>query len=540
MRTRWVSFAGLLLGLALPLGLAAQGTGTADIPLDDNAYTYIDALLNRGVLRSLSSLERPYSLAEVRAALDRDHARIDASRTLIGYATGLRRALKKYDAGTYDARLHRPTQDSSRTALMRYQLGADIYATAQTSSIREVMEDNGEHAVYPGGDIRALAEMGPVTVFFRPIVDGRLLQDPQFMIGDHPKDNARVQDGYIDARWPFAEVFFGRESRNWGPPDLSGLLLGDYVYSYDHLYARIGPRALHLQMIVARLNDVVYGGDTVAERYFSIHRLETSWHTFEFALTEAIVYGGPGQGFNLSYINPVNIFWFSQLNETTARPSPYGTNGSKKVSAEIAWRSRTLGNFSGQFYLDNYEFTENSCLPVCGKPNSFGLTAEVDGFPFIGQQRLFGYYTLVSNLSYRNDNPYEAYDEWGLGLGRGYADYDEARLGIDLAAVPRVPLKLYASYRRQGQGSYLNLIPPPDSLLTTPTIFSGIVSHIERVGLSGAVTIPYFEISGDVGVNHATNYNNLAGVTRTSIAGTIKASLVISRLFGGAISPPRD
>ncbi len=402
------------------------------------------------------------------------------------------------------------------------------------------MLDNATRAVYPGADLRVVGEAGPVTAVFNPVVDGRLLRDPQFMIGEDPKDNARVQNGYLDARWPIAEVFFGRESRNWGPPDLDGLLLGHYVYSYDHFYARLGPKALHLEMIATRLNDVVLGGDTVAERYFSIHRLAATWHTFEFALEESFIYGGPGQGLSLAYLNPFNVFWLSQLNETTPHASPYPTNGKKAYSAQMAVRSRTLGNYSAEFYLDDYEVTEASCLPICGKPNSFGLTAEVDGFPFIGEQRVFAYYTRVTSLSYREANPYEAYDEWGLGLGRGFSDYDEARVGIDLAAIPKVPLKLYLGYRRQGQGNYRLVEPPPDSLLTTPTIFSGIVSHIARLGVIGAVTLPYFELSGDVGVNHATNYNNVAGVTRTSIAGSIKMAFAIARLFGGTVRTPGD
>src|SRR5262249_13654583 len=154
--------------------------------------------------------------------------------------------------------------------------------------------------------------------------------------------------------------------------------------------------------------------------------------------------------------------------------------------------------------------------------------------------RLFGYYTRITNLSYRNDNPYESYDQWGLGIGRGYSDYDEARVGVDLAVVPEMPLKVYLGYRRQGQGNYRIPEPALDSLPTTPTIFSGIVSHITRLGVIGAVTLPWLEVSGDVGVNHATNYENIAGVNRTLLAGTVKVSLVVARLFGGVVRTPGD
>ncbi len=525
----------------LCLASAARAQGTADIPLDDNAYFYIDALLARGVLRSLSSLERPYSLAELRKALEHDSELIDDSRPLRGYAKGLRRALRKYDAGSFDAREHRPPQDSTHTPLLRYNVGANVYATAQTSTIREVMLDDETRAVYPGGTLRVLGEAGPVSVVFRGVVDGRLLQDPQFMIGDAPKDNARVDDGYIDARWPIAEVFFGRESRNWGPGDVDGLLLGHYVYSYDHFYARLGPPGLHGQIIVARLNDMVYAGDSLAERYFTIHRLATRWHTFEFALTESFIYGGPGQGFDFRYLNPLNIFLLSQNNESTQRAAGYTINGNKAYALETAWRTHSLGSYALEVYLDDIQLhPTQACQPVCSKPTSGGAAVTVDGFPFIGPHRLFASYTIMSNLSYRNDNPYEAYDEWGLGLGQGYTDYDEVKAGVDLALLPEIPLKVYGAYRRQGQGNYRVVEPPPDSLPFTPTIFSGVVSYIGRVGVTGAVTGPWIELSGDVGVNHARNYDNVQGISRWSLAGTIKLTLYVARLFGGTVRAPED
>jgi hypothetical protein len=111
---------------------------------------------------------------------------------------------------------------------------------------------------------------------------------------------------------------------------------------------------------------------------------------------------------------------------------------------------------------------------------------------------------------------------------------------VDLAVLPEVPLKVYGAYRRQGQGNYREVEPPADSLPFTPTIFSGVVSHIARLAVTGAVTGSWVELSGDVGVNHATNYDNLPGITRWSIAGTIKLSLSVARLFGGTVHVPED
>lgn len=508
--------------------LRAQG---ADLPLDDNAYAYIDALLARGFLHSLSSLERPYKVREVRKALDADSL-VDGSGPMRGFAAGLRRAMRKYDAGSYDAELHRARQDSSDQTVVRYALGFDAYANVQTSSVRELMLNNNKRSIYPAADARILAEAGPFTVAFRGGIDGRLVHDPEFMIGAHPVESALVTDAYLDGTWKLAELFLGREQRNWGPAALDGLNLGHYAYPYDQVYAQLGPRAFHLQFLAARLNDMQVAPDTLANRYFSIHRLATRWHTFELAVTESFLYGGPGRGFELHYLNPVNVFFLSQNVE--------GADGKKQYSGQIAWRSRPWGNYSGEFLLGDVQITAPTCKPLCQKPASYGLTMSVDGFPFVGDQRLFAWYTRVTNFTYRNDNPWETYEYQGVSLGRGYSDYDEVRAGLDLAVVPEVPLKLYASYRRQGQGDYRIPIPPPDSFAVTPTIFSGIVSRTARLAVSGAVTGSFVELSGDVGVNHVTNYNHVAGNTRSLFAGRVRVSIYTAPLFGGAIRPPDD
>ena len=63
----------LLLGalwcvVAGPTSAAAQAS--AYVPLDDIAYTYIDALMARGMFTDLSMLERPFTQRALRVAID--------------------------------------------------------------------------------------------------------------------------------------------------------------------------------------------------------------------------------------------------------------------------------------------------------------------------------------------------------------------------------------------------------------------------------------------------------------------------------------
>ena len=126
--------------------------------------------------------------------------------------------------------------------------------------------------------------------------------------------------------------------------------------------------------------------------------------------------------------------------------------------------------------------------------------------PLSGDQRWFASYTRVSYLAYRTPAPAETYDVFGVGLGRGFSDYDEIKIGADLAVVRRTPLRLYVAHRRQGEGDYRDGYPLPADYATTPAFLGGVVMGVTRVALSGASRWRDLEIGGD-----------LASITRPTI-----------------------
>jgi hypothetical protein len=151
------------------------------------------------------------------------------------------------------------------------------------------------------------------------------------------------------------------------------------------------------------------------------------------------------------------------------------------------------------------------------------VTAE--GIPAVGNQRLFASYTRVSNLAYHTPNVAERYAIYSVGLGRGWSDYDEARAGIDLALIPRTPLKLYAAYRRQGEGDYRLPYPDEADYATTPAIFSGVIWKTTRLALSGATLIGRdFDLSFDAGVNRSIDRYHTEGLKETIFEGRARAT----------------
>jgi hypothetical protein len=100
-----------------------------------------------------------------------------------------------------------------------------------------------------------------------------------------------------------------------------------------------------------------------------------------------------------------------------------------------------------------------------------------------------------------------------------------------------VPLKIYAALSRQGQGDYRLPFPPVASWPTTTAFLSGVVSHVYRAGVSGAVSLPWLDVSGDIGLNHVSNYQHVAGDDKNLFAGRVVVSLTWRRLLSGTFQP---
>lgn len=486
---------------------SANAQASAYVPLDDIAYTYIDALMARGAFKEFSTLERPFTQRTLRVAIDSARSQ-KHSRVVGSYLEALYKAVEKYAV--------RPgNSDTLATRTFRARFTGDVYLTSQTSGRRELMLADRENDVRPGGAIRLAMAGGPVVGFTRTLIDTRLNTDPEFAGRKDRKLAGRTEEGYLSGQWKYGELSFGRVGRNWGPPTLHGLQLGNYAYTYDHLYGLIGSDKLHWSTVIARLDNFQLPSGALDQRYFSIHRLAVRRGRWEVAGSESYVYSGVGRGFEPSLANPFNIFGLSWRNENQA--------GNFGLGAEVAYRSGRFGTLAAHLLIDDLQV--DRCNPNCREPSSYGFTLAAEGLPLRGDQRWFTSYTRVSNLAYRTPTPAETYEVFGIGLGRGFSDYDEVKLGADLALVRRTPLRLYIAHRRQGEGDYRATYPAPAEYATTPGIFSGVVMGVTRVGLSGASRWRDFELGGDIGVNHNTNDLHVNGASRTSFEGKLKVAI---------------
>jgi hypothetical protein len=121
----------------------------------------------------------------------------------------------------------------------------------------------------------------------------------------------------------------------------------------------------------------------------------------------------------------------------------------------------------------------------------------------------------------------ERYSSFGVGLGRGYSDYDELRVGADVAVIPRFPLRIYLAHRRQGEGDYRNPYPAVADYRTTPGIFSGVLWTVNRAAVTGALTVGQdFQVDGEAGVNQNTNRMHIRGYDLTEFEGRVRLTWV--------------
>lgn len=484
------------------------------MPIDDIAYRFADALIARGELRGVSLLERPYTAQQLSAgadtALGHTHSAIVKS-----YAIALRTALQRYAVDTTGA-----TTSPDNPAFLA---NADVFSTAQTSGQRELMLADTNSSVTGGAGFRLAMVAGPMAAVIHPIIDNRLNNDPDFAGKQDRIIAGRTEDAYVSGQWKYATVFAGRMARNWGPSALQGLQLGSAPYTYDHLYTQIGTDRIHMSALATRLDDA-FQPDGVYARYFYTHRLSVRWRDLEVGTSEGYLAYGIGRSYDPALMNPLNLYALSWRNDHIA--------GNLTIGGTMALRTGRFGNYSTELLLGNLQI--DSCPELtCQEPSSYGFSATAEGVPLFGDQRLFASYSRLSGLAYRaKQGPAGQYASLGIGLGQAFSDYDELKVGADLAVVPYTTVRIYGAFRRQGQGDYHLPFPLPAAYPVTPGFLQGVVEKVARAGVEGGGLIaPGFELTADIGVNHVTNSDHLVGVTRNTIAARAKFQWTPRSLF---------
>lgn len=503
-------------GLAQSLchqGRVDQGTRRASgyLSLGHWAYPYLDLLIDRGTIRSLDPLIRPFRRIDVARAIleaERDDLTV-AEREWLGL---VRRELEREFIGLEEAGASAPYVSGS--------VGFGV--RGMSDSHRDVLRPEGKGALYPFISVQAVAEFPNVAAELRFRWDDWLGNDPQFPEGDvtesHPNFlgafdfRGRTEEGYMEVQIPFFRFMLGRINRNWGLASRSGLLVSGFPYSYDQVAYRVGADCLNLTGFVAQLDEF----DGNVKRWLSTHRV--SWRpraNLALSVGESVVYGGENRGFDFRLSNPMSVWLVGGY----GRDYEEGPNSNNSMTELSAWW-RPAGDLITYLSLLIDDF------PGGGTPAQYAFTLSVQA-PRLGRRlSLRLVYDQVAALTYRTVLDHQRYTTREVGLGHDITDSDRVAVQLDWYPPGGLRLSPALQLMRRGEGD-LRDPWPADASEEGPVLFIGQVETTLRLSLSGSwLPERWLWMTWDVGVNHVEDVGHLEGARDTELVGKVLVQLL--------------
>jgi hypothetical protein len=300
--------------LATPALLAAQASPF--VPLDDPGLPLVEHLIARGDITDPSPFIRPFRRADVR--------RVIAEAESLGTGNGeeLRRLADYYSELAHNN---------------RWRFSARVGAQSFTHARRDLLHPAGPSVTRPYGEVELSAVIGNVALVTRPVLEPRLIADPDWP-GRKDLDVAgRQSEAYISAQFSSASLLYGQLDHNWGPVGLPGIPLSNYGYGRPALAFEIGTDVVRLRSLAASLSDERDGSNQVVHRYFFGHRLSAQLsNRIHFGLWETVVFAGADRNADARQLNPLSLSFLENA-------YGLGEETNTMLGADLHWKvSRAL------------------------------------------------------------------------------------------------------------------------------------------------------------------------------------------------------
>jgi hypothetical protein len=493
----------LLVLIASAGGLAAQ-EASPYVPLGNWAMPYVEQLIASGVLRDPTPLTRPLKQADLVRALEA----VDTLRVTDAVYATVQRLLRAF----------RPEVPGPR-----YRIAGDAGVAAATYNVRDPLElgrgvpsrPYGPNRLFASAGAELQLEFGSGVAVAHLYEDTRLRTDPDWF--DTRRNGLRAAEAYVGGQWRYAELSFGVLDRNWGPSGIQGLLLSDDPYNMDNLAVRLGPPSVNLQAMVTQLDTRTDSTGAVVNRYMMQHRLYLHppgrWTV---ALWEGTVWSGIGRQPEPWFLNIVNVGYLvgSYVGSSTRQSNSF-------LGLDVERRGATT--LFSQFMLDDIQVQRRDSTDL--KPPSYGFTVGAKGGLRQGTFAWTAFYTRVTSLTYRNEEPTEVPLFHLLGTGRNFSDYDQATVKLSALTPPGALLEPELTLLRQGEGDPRLPHPPVSAYPTFPTIFEGVVERTIRIALGGRWQRAGWGIGGNAGVHLVHNAGHVTGASATHFVGSLGVTI---------------
>jgi hypothetical protein len=496
-----LTYCALVLAGGLAAGpLAAQGSPY--IPLDDPRLPLLEHLISRGDLEDPSPMVRPFRRADAARVLA-------AADTVSGTVTGnLMHAL----------RTEFEPLDAPNTWEVEGRAGGQGYTHAR----RDLLHPAGTGRVRPFAEVRGQALIGRIALVTRPVGEPRLIDDPDWP-GRHAVDFVgRMAEAYISAQFGWGSLFYGQMDRNWGPVGLPGVGLSDYSYGREGAAIDIGTRDLRLYAFAGGLKDESDDSGRVIHRYFFAHRLGARLSDrLRLAIWETTVLAGPDRNFDGRFRNPVSLLLL-------ANQYGQGDEGANVlVGLDAHWRAFRRTTFQLQLGIDDIQYQNRSGPDRY--PDRWALT--LAGFGPLGNDLAWrALFTRATSLAFRTLDPFENLTDFGVGLGRNFADMDQVTVSVSFPLVRHWLVSPDLTLLRQGEGQINDPFPAtPEEAGQIPQIFIGVVERTYRLGLAIRGRQGPLDLEADAGLHHIVNWQHQEGRTVDRFEGRLQATLGLSR-----------
>jgi len=370
------------------LGFAELSAQSINLDSDYRSISYpiLERLFNLSRPGEIFENVRPYSLADVDSYL-RNTASSDSGR--IESASGLARIIR------FNAQLRIP----SKVPWIRFDLAssADV---REGSALKSYEFINGHLDWIPNK--RFIAS---VSFTFSE----ELAEDPAFGGKVWKGIAGRLNYAYLQYKFDFLKLTFGRDKNSWGPGRRSNLLISGNSDGMDMIRAEAELGPFKFTTFTAVLDPdhtyIAYGDSLVKtriNRYLAAHRLDIQpMSELNIGLSESVIYGGIGRQIEFYYTNPITWYHGEQLNQNN--------DDNTFLSLDVTYRPIRGVKLYGEFLIDDFQIDNET--KGDDEPNELGF---IGGFFLSDPMRLRNTdisfeYARVSNWTYNQGVTWNRY-----------------------------------------------------------------------------------------------------------------------------------
>jgi hypothetical protein len=486
--------------LARPAFLSAQASPY--IPLDDPSLPLVEHLIARGDIADPSPFVRPFRRADLRRVI----AQADSMGR--GDSVQLRRLAEYYDELPHSN---------------RWNLSLRVGAQSYTHARRDPLHPAGPSGTRPYGEVELGAVIGNLALVTRPVIEPRLITDPDWP-GRKDLDVAgRQSEAYISAQFASASLLYGQLDHNWGPVGVPGIPLSNSGYGRPVLGFEIGTETVRLRSVAASLSDERDTANQVVHRYFFGHRLSARLaERLHLGLWETVVFAGVDRNANPRQFNPLSLSFLENA-------YGLGEETNSMLGADLYWQASHGLTLQGQLALDDLTYKDRGSSTR--NPDRWAFT--LMGLGPLGPRASWrAFYTQASSLAFRTfDEQFQDFTDDGVGIGRNFADNDQLSVMITLPVTPNWLVMPELTVLRQGEGRIQDRYPPSNTpeLGSTPQLFIGVVERTYRAGLGLTGSLRSFRLTANAGYHRIENENHVEGNTVHRFEGRLFVTAGFSR-----------